>query len=322
MVLLTIMAAMLQFRALFFCVGALLARGAELCDAPGCVVGEDAVDLLQAHVEVADDSATLGVGDVTAADIRSTLEAVGISSADATTRLTTAKWKGLKSSLTTAGITTKDQLSMFLANVFQESDRLKATSEYNVQNKKAEYDWGGCSGTTPCAGDGCSDTCTIHYYGRGYLMTTWYKNYKAASKTVCGTSTCLVNDPSKATTNDGAWKSAAFFWKTSITDVFQKWSSEENKMVPFYTLGESILAINGNLECEVDWPAEGHYGEVGKKKTGDALTKVTMKGHAKKRFCFYRKIYKSLLGSSAPSNDKRCVQTDCASTQDDCDDCH
>lgn len=321
----------------------MFAQGSYLCDAPECVADRDGVDLnamLQTRVEVAqqdsDDRSvckSLGSKNLCIADVRAALVAAGgVTKDEAKTRVSTTNWGYLKDALDTAEITTKEQFAMFFANVVQESGRLKYKEEVGADeanwDKHKNYDWGVCTPpeSAPCKEDAaCKKTCTKHYYGRGYLQLSWMENYENASADVCGTSgadVCsLVTNPEKAATEEGAWKSAAWYWKTAVGGDFTKWSSSENKMVPHYTMGETILGINGALECTIDRPTSENYGKVGKKKTGYKLTNVTQAGHAKKRFCFYKKIYESLFPTkTVPSNDKRCVETVCSESK--CDDCH
>lgn len=291
------------------------------CTDPGCLanVDSDDVNLVQTErrIQVPAQQVTNDENDdcvttpkLSIKEVRAALKAVGgVTNTQAKTRITAASCAGLKASMVDAGIDTLDEFSMYLANVVQESDRLAATAEYDVSTKKDLYDWGEnkdedticpVNGNKGCEGSGCESTCLYHYYGRGYIMTTSRENYKDASKSVCGTSDCLLSDPSQLEDPVGAWKSAGDYWKRTIKNVFGDGD---------YVMGQTILAINGYLECEVGWD--------GKTKTDTSA--VSQLDHAKKRFCFYRKIYEHLLGTDAPADDEKCVLTTCA--EDDCDDC-
>jgi hypothetical protein len=74
---------------------------------------------------------------------------------------TDEQYKNLISRAGPAGkITEKRELAMFLANVLLESDGLKAKAEYNPPAGAYQYP--------------TFDVPGQKYYGRGYLMLSWY----------------------------------------------------------------------------------------------------------------------------------------------------
>ncbi|OQV16395.1 putative Acidic endochitinase SP2 [Hypsibius exemplaris] len=122
-------------------------------------------------------------------------------------------------------ITTKRELAMFLANVFQESDGLRAKKEYNPPAGAYQAP-GGAPGK--------------RYYGRGYLQLSWVYNYKAASQALYKDDR-LVKDPDQvATKDDVAWDTAFWYWSANVHSAP---GVSEGKF------GATTKAINGALEC-------------------------------------------------------------------------
>merc|ERR1712087_530098 len=117
---------------------------------------------------------------------------------------------------------------MGFANLMQESARLSTATEYSDHFTDADYDWGqsktGQTCEDPCTESAsCKDKCKVHYYGRGYLQTTWMDNYKNASELGnCnidgdGDSVDILKDPSKIESDKRlAWCTASYYWKTAV----------------------------------------------------------------------------------------------------------
>ena len=81
------------------------------------------------------------------------------------------------------GITTKNQVAAFLANICQETDWLNTLEEYGDE---AYFRWG------PPDGDGLYLGDEWRYHGRGYIMNTWRDAYQRLSS-VLGVD--LVSNP-------------------------------------------------------------------------------------------------------------------------------
>jgi predicted chitinase len=96
-----------------------------------------------------------------------------------------------------AGITTHARVAAFLANVVQETDRLKTLEEYGDR----DY-WMYLDRNSGRAGE-------WRYHGRGFLMNTWKDAYARLSG-VLGVD--LVSDPDLLTRPDLAAKAATWFW--------------------------------------------------------------------------------------------------------------
>jgi len=187
-----------------------------------------------------------------------------------------------------ACITDAKEFAMFFANIMQESARLTATEEFNHDTKKGEYDWGEdkdgetCdkTGEKGCKGATCETKCKVHYYGRGYLQTTWRENYyNAYSKGGCNSVDIVKNPSNVASDSTLAWCTTAYFWKTAVHLDRCKLGGAS------CDLGNTIHAINGAKECGANAPH---------------------KAEARSRYCYYGKFYKSYTGSD-PWADSVCI---------------
>jgi len=196
-----------------------------------------------------------------------------------------------KSSIVDAG-----EFAMFMANVMHESAELTTKVE-GTSYKNKDYDWGVCTGvdvndkdmdycewkengeivketdiTKCCRGSNCATKCDKHYSGRGYLQTTYYKNYKDASEAGCtkdfnGNSVDIVKNPELVEDDEVlAWCTAAVYWKKNVHGDRCPNGSKSCDM------GNTISAINGALECGED---SAH------------------KEQAQRRFCFYRHFHEA-----------------------------
>jgi len=78
------------------------------------------------------------------------------------------------------------------------------------------------------------------YHGRGYIQLSWDYNYRAAADylrnpRIFNEPDIVMNDP---TVN---WQTVQWFWVTNVQDTFRRRG---------YTMGASVRAINGGLECD------------------------------------------------------------------------
>ncbi|CAF1459577.1 unnamed protein product [Rotaria magnacalcarata] len=105
------------------------------------------------------------------------------------------KYNGLVGALPKAKITTKDELAMFLANIYHESGGLHYTTETNPRD---DYEGG------------------RNYCGRGYIQLTHKSNYKAASYDLYDDDR-LVRRPNLVSEDeDVAWATTAWFWRKNV----------------------------------------------------------------------------------------------------------
>ncbi len=112
----------------------------------------------------------------------------------------------------------------------------------------------------------CSDgSCSYgNFYGRGYVQLTWDYNYQSASTSIYGDSS-LYDNPSIAAETEGAWKTAAWYWKTFLQclDSSGQVSStcNDSGKQPIgsapdnFELGYSVKNING-IECPANQNAQ------------------------------------------------------------------
>jgi predicted chitinase len=203
------------------------------------------------------------------------------------------KFATLKKYVKAACIYDEKEFAMFMANLMQESDRLKTAKEYSSHFTDASYDWGEDkdADTTctplPCKEDAtCADKCKVHYYGRGYLQTTWRKNYVDAKdnggcdKDDNDNTVNIVEDPDQVATQKSlAWCTAAYYWKTAVHLDRCKKGGEDCDM------GNTIHAINAKQECGAN---------------------AEHKDAARTRYCFYAKFYKKYSGET-PWADSACI---------------
>ncbi|GAV06146.1 hypothetical protein RvY_16177 [Ramazzottius varieornatus] len=94
-----------------------------------------------------------------------------------------------------AGITSKEELAMFLANIYHESATLRYVSELNPE---AGYSGG------------------VAYKGRGYIQLTHDYNYRDASIGMYGDDRLVKNPELVEKDLDVAWAVTAWFWKARV----------------------------------------------------------------------------------------------------------
>ncbi|CAH1402057.1 unnamed protein product [Nezara viridula] len=139
-----------------------------------------------------------------------------------------AQYNGFIRAVDYAGINSRREAAMFLAQLIHESGGLQFKEELAYKNAY-------------------SDPYTSHldrpgkrYYGRGYIQLTWAENYLKASRAIFGDDT-LLNDPDKvARDEDIAFITAGWYWKTRVGNI---------RGVKEGRFGESTRAINGAVEC-------------------------------------------------------------------------
>jgi hypothetical protein len=78
------------------------------------------------------------------------------------------------------------------------------------------------------------------YHGRGYIQLSWDYNYREAAnylnnQRIFTDPNIVMNDP---TVN---WQTVQWFWVSRVQDTFRRSG---------YTMGASVRAINGGLECD------------------------------------------------------------------------
>jgi len=194
-------------------------------------------------------------------------------------------WVAIKSAVAESGIADSKEFAMFIANVMQETGEMTTKTESTSHYTSNNYDWGECAVDAPVKGADLKDTdkCTKQYFGRGYLQTTWHKNYKEivdagkCNKDRYGKPVDIVVNPEKVATDETlAWCTAAYYWKNSVHDDRCKNGCD---------MGNTIDAINGPLECHDDHPE-----------------------HAQRRFCFYKNFYESYASTTVYWHDKVCVK--------------
>jgi len=214
----------------------------------------------------------------------------------------------LKKYVEMAGISTDTEFSFFVANMMQESGLLTTTTENSEHYGDADYDWAGdkdgsnCPTTcaesdnvdaeTSCCGSDCKSKCNNHYIGRGYLQTTWLKNYQLAKDGGCtkdesGNSVDIVKNPEKVASDTAlAWCTSAIFWKREVHDDRCKGTTASKTTCD---LGNTISAINGDQECE--------YG---------ANFTEAHRESAQNRFCYFAAFYDS-YSNKWPEDDTTCI---------------
>jgi len=124
----------------------------------------------------------------------------------------------------TAPLSGLNELAILIGNLAHESGAFVYTEEI------------ACAGVTQVTGQ-----CPYGlYHGRGYIQISWNYNYQAAAnywnnQNIFQNPDIVKNDP---TVN---WQTVQWFWTTSVQPVFQR---------DGVTLGASVRAINGGIECD------------------------------------------------------------------------
>jgi len=124
----------------------------------------------------------------------------------------------------TAPLTGLNELALLVGNLAHESGAFQYTEEIR------------CAGVTQVTGD-----CPYGlYHGRGYIQISWLYNYQAAANYLNNQN--IVNNPD-VVKNDPTvnWQTVQWFWTANVQPMLRKRG---------YTLGASVRAINGGLECD------------------------------------------------------------------------
>ncbi|XP_014279386.1 uncharacterized protein [Halyomorpha halys] len=143
-----------------------------------------------------------------------------------------AQYEGFVHTLEYAGITTKREAAMFLAQLIHESGGLQFKEELAYKDKSDD----------PYKSD--IDVPGKRYFGRGYIQLTWAENYLNASKGIYGDDRLLQNPDLVAKDEDAAFLTAGWYWKTRVAVV---------PGVKKGRFGESTRAINGVVECNGEY---------------------------------------------------------------------
>ena len=121
------------------------------------------------------------------------------------------------------GITSRQELAMFFAEIMHESGGLLYKKEIS-----------------PPAGAYGTGAPGKQYYGRGYIQLSWPDNYSKASQALLGNNS-LYDDPDQVATNeDLAWGVSFYYWKAVVKPALAP-----NPQA----FGLATNAINGPVEC-------------------------------------------------------------------------
>lgn len=137
-----------------------------------------------------------------------------------------SKCRSFNRSLPRAGISSKRESAMFLANIIQESDGLQTREEYNPP-------YGAYSGG--------------NFHGRGYIQLSHDYNYREASQDLFGDNRLIVDPGLVARDEDVAWDTASWFWGKRVHNC------------PGVAQGDfsaTVRAINGGFEYAGGVPNE------------------------------------------------------------------
>lgn len=193
----------------------------------------------------------------------------------------TDNWDLIEEAIYGACIADAREFSMFIANIMQESAELSTKVEYKNHYDDDDYDWGRCNRYTwhvvectktnscnipdNCKGERCpvecpyawpesqncddsnEHSCKVQYFGRGYLQTSWYENYRDAFQNggcnldVNGQHANIENNPDLVGMDEKlAWCTAGYYWRTNV---------HEDRCMAGCNMGNTIHAINVQ-ECD------------------------------------------------------------------------
>jgi len=116
-----------------------------------------------------------------------------------------------------------NELALLIGNLAHESGAFQYTEEIM------------CAGVTQVTAN-----CPYGlYHGRGYIQLSWQDNYRAAAN--YWNNQQILNNPDIVKNNPTVnWQTVQWFWTSSVQPVFLRSG---------YTLGASVRAINGPVEC-------------------------------------------------------------------------
>ncbi|RWS21909.1 hypothetical protein B4U80_04272, partial [Leptotrombidium deliense] len=140
------------------------------------------------------------------------------------------KYNALTSQAHSAGgISSKQELAMFLTQILHESGGL-------VHKKEIACRQTGCPGVY----DSSVGAPGRNYYGRGYIQLSHSYNYKAASQDLFGDLRLIENPDLVSDDENVAWATALWYWRTRVRN--------QPNVLNFW-FGATTNAINGALEC-------------------------------------------------------------------------
>jgi len=124
----------------------------------------------------------------------------------------------------TAKIHGLDELALLVGNLAHESGAFQYTEEI------------ACAGVTQV-----TSQCPYGlYHGRGYIQISWQYNYQACAD--YWNNQQIVSNPDIVKNDQTVnWQTVQWFWTTSVQPVLLR---------DGYTLGASVRAINGGIECD------------------------------------------------------------------------
>jgi predicted chitinase len=136
--------------------------------------------------------------------------------------------------------TRRREASAFLAHVIHETNGLTLVTEADTTTNY-------CDASQPY---GCP-AGPLAYFGRGPLQLSWNYNYHAAGDAL---GLNLLADPALVARDQVvAWKTALWFWNTQTGEAT---ATPHDAMTLGWGFGETIRAINGQIECNGANPAE------------------------------------------------------------------
>ncbi|KAJ1984934.1 hypothetical protein H4R33_004211 [Dimargaris cristalligena] len=138
--------------------------------------------------------------------------------------------QSIVSQFSKAGITTKLEAAMFVAQLMWESGGFVYVSEIRCAET-------GCAGDYQTPG---VDVPGKTYFGRGYIQLTWAGNYKEASEGLYGDDRLLTNPEQVSSNQDTAVAVSMYYWKAHVHSAPGVSSGQ---------FGAATKAINGALEC-------------------------------------------------------------------------